>query len=294
MAIKANMENTRTPSQQYAVLLHDLKLLQDQIRADLLQAANPVILEGYWRIGQRLMQEAGLQSAGRMILISRLAADLAMEKTLLSRIMKFYRLWSEELPSRLYPALTWSHFKLLISVRDDAARRFYSEEANRNRWYVRQLKQNIAANAYYRSLEAAAVDERGKTGQATAAASTLMRKTERMHLYSAVLQKVVDGDTLLLFVDLGFDTWRSQRVRLRGIDAPEKKTPAGDLAKQFVEEKLRANRHLIVQTFKVDMYGRYVGDIFYLLGEGDKERIAREGNFLNQEILDAGHAKMID
>jgi hypothetical protein len=33
--------------------------------------------------------------------------------------------------------------------------------------------------------------------------------------------------------------------------------------------------------------------VFYLLGEKDKERIAREGNFLNQEIVDGGFARLI-
>ena len=46
-----------------------------------------------------------------------------------------------------------------------------------------------------------------------------------MYQYKAVLVRVIDGDTIDVDIDLGFDVWlKKQRVRLAGIDAPESRT----------------------------------------------------------------------
>lgn len=48
------------------------------------------------------------------------------------------------------------------------------------------------------------------------------------YVYRAEVRRVVDGDTVDLDVDLGFGVWRmAERVRLMGVDAPERWTPAG-------------------------------------------------------------------
>jgi endonuclease YncB( thermonuclease family) len=122
----------------------------------------------------------------------------------------------------------------------------------------------------------------------------LERKTKTMYLYSAIVDRVIDGDTLLLRVDLGFEVWINQRIRLRGIDCPEVSTPEGQKAKEFVENRLKNCFIVVIQTFKkIDVHGRYVCDLFYLEDETDKELIAEEGAFLNQELLDEGLAVLI-
>ncbi len=46
-----------------------------------------------------------------------------------------------------------------------------------------------------------------------------------MYLYKAKLVRVIDGDTIDLDIDLGFDVWlKKQRIRLAGIDSPECRT----------------------------------------------------------------------
>ena len=46
-----------------------------------------------------------------------------------------------------------------------------------------------------------------------------------MYHYKAVLVRVIDGDTIDVDIDLGFDVWlKKQRIRLAGIDAPESRT----------------------------------------------------------------------
>jgi len=280
-------------SEQYQSLLTDLRRIQETTRTALGRAVNPIVLEGYWQMGRRLSSDSLLGAESRKSVIGHLAHDLEIENSTLSRIIKFYRLWPDSPPSAAYPNVSWSHFKIIMSVRDENARQFYLAETNAGGWYVRRLKENVSTGLYQRRLEIAS-EVTPQEGSIKKQKKVLLRKPERLHLYSAMLEKVVDGDTLVLFIDLGFNTWRSERIRLRGIDTPERKTPEGQAAKKFVEEKLRGNRHLVVQTFKVDIYGRYVADIFYLLGEGNREQIAREGHFLNQEILDAGHAEIME
>ena len=45
-----------------------------------------------------------------------------------------------------------------------------------------------------------------------------------MYEYQAIIERVVDGDTVDVMIDLGFDVWTKQRVRLMGIDTPESRT----------------------------------------------------------------------
>ena len=58
----------------------------------------------------------------------------------------------------------------------------------------------------------------------------------RIHIYQAKIVEVVDGDTFDLMIDLGFNNFTKQRMRLYGIDAPEMLTQAGkDLKRRLVE-----------------------------------------------------------
>ena len=79
------------------------------------------------------------------------------------------------------------------------------------------------------------------------AAYTFREVTEqatRFYSYLARVEKVIDGDTLWLDVDCGFGVWSRQKVRLRGIDAPELGTAEGEEAKAYVEEAMESGRWL--------------------------------------------------
>tara|TARA_R100000388_G_C7172718_1_gene124727 strand:- start:299 stop:664 length:366 start_codon:yes stop_codon:yes gene_type:complete len=82
--------------------------------------------------------------------------------------------------------------------------------------------------------------------------------------YNCNLVKVVDGDTIDVDVDLGFDCWlRNKRVRLMGIDTPESRTrnlkekalglAAKDRLIELCGQKLR------LQSQGIDKYGRILG-----------------------------------
>ncbi|MFA5329064.1 MAG: thermonuclease family protein [Prolixibacteraceae bacterium] len=90
-----------------------------------------------------------------------------------------------------------------------------------------------------------------------------------MYQYNANVQKVVDGDTMEIDIDLGLSTWvRKEKIRLFGINTPEvygvkKDSPEwekGNLASGFVKAILKANDHVIIQTIKdqKEKYGRYL------------------------------------
>jgi endonuclease YncB( thermonuclease family) len=56
----------------------------------------------------------------------------------------------------------------------------------------------------------------------------------RIHIYQAKIVEVVDGDTFDLMIDLGFNNFTKQRMRLYGIDAPEMRTQFRDKYGRFL------------------------------------------------------------
>ena len=124
----------------------------------------------------------------------------------------------------------------------------------------------------------------------------VLRKSSRtdseLYTYKAFVEKIIDGDTLWVHIDCGFKTWVREKIRLKGIDTPELSAKGGESAKNFLEETLRQVDFIIIKTYKVDKYARYLADIFYLPGEGDKEIALSRGTFLNQQMLDAGMANL--
>jgi endonuclease YncB( thermonuclease family) len=90
----------------------------------------------------------------------------------------------------------------------------------------------------------------------------------RIHIYQAKIVEIVDGDTFDLMIDLGFNTFVKERMRLYGIDAPEIRTQAGkDLKRRLVENYYLAP--VIVQSVEApkskqfrDKYGRFLAIIY--------------------------------
>ena len=88
-----------------------------------------------------------------------------------------------------------------------------------------------------------------------------------MHEYHCVITKIIDGDTIDVDIDLGFDCWlHKQRIRLYGIDTPESRTrdleekKYGLAAKAFVEKFIPLGSTALLNTKKKGKYGRYLGD----------------------------------
>ena len=117
-------------------------------------------------------------------------------------------------------------------------------------------------------------------------------KADELFTFKAKVRRVIDGDTLLVAVDEGFGIWTEQRLRLRGIDAPELDTLSGKKAKQWVENELAEVPFVIAKTYKSDKYDRYLVDIFYLKNENDPHRVAKDGELLNHALLLHGLVKV--
>jgi micrococcal nuclease len=94
-----------------------------------------------------------------------------------------------------------------------------------------------------------------------------------MYQYKAIIQKVVDGDTLEISIDLGLSVWiHDEKIRLYGIDTPEvfgvkKGTPEWELgmkASDFVKSILKEKDEIIIQTIKdkQEKYGRYLAVVY--------------------------------
>lgn len=86
------------------------------------------------------------------------------------------------------------------------------------------------------------------------------------YTYRASSVRVIDGDTLVLDIDLGLSVTRRETVRLLGVNAPEvvgAEKPLGLKTKARLIE-LVTDQRLVVQTFKDrdDKYGRLLADVF--------------------------------
>lgn len=118
-----------------------------------------------------------------------------------------------------------------------------------------------------------------------------------LYTYRAKVLEITDGDTLWIWIDLGFGFLTKQHVRLRGIDAPEIETRDGQKAKEFIVKELQGVSEIVITTSKSDKYDRYLVDIYYVPAQDVKisagsTRAARHGyqsekaeKFLNNELL---------
>ena len=107
--------------------------------------------------------------------------------------------------------------------------------------------------------------------------------------YVRKVENVVDGDTIDVLIDLGFDILFSSRVRLAGIDTPESRTK--DLAekalglesKEYLKKYLKDAKSVVIKTEKMDSsekYGRILGWVYV---NGDTES-------LNDKMINDGYA----
>ena len=84
-----------------------------------------------------------------------------------------------------------------------------------------------------------------------------------MYEYGCKVTRVVDGDTIDVDLDLGFDIIYKCRVRLYGIDTPESRTrnkdekARGKLASKFLQDAINHGAHVILRTHLKDSKGKF-------------------------------------
>ncbi len=89
--------------------------------------------------------------------------------------------------------------------------------------------------------------------------------------YVRKVENVVDGDTIDVLIDLGFDILFQSRVRLAGIDTPESRTKdlkekaLGIESKEYLKKALKDAKSVVIKTEKMDSsekYGRILGWVY--------------------------------
>jgi len=107
--------------------------------------------------------------------------------------------------------------------------------------------------------------------------------------YVKKVEAVVDGDTIDVLIDLGFDILFASRVRLAGIDTPESRTKdlsekkLGLEAKEYLKYKLKDAKSVKIKTEKMDSsekYGRILGWLFV-----DEQNVS-----INDQMISDGYA----
>jgi micrococcal nuclease len=121
-----------------------------------------------------------------------------------------------------------------------------------------------------------------------------------IYIYKADLVCVVDGDTVDLVIDLGFDTSRRERFRLYGIDAPEMNTVEGKDSKKWLWEALQPLEAIYVQTIQLatkakrDKYGRFLAVLYDDLSDIQANRPMKTlvcPASINARMITEAHAK---
>jgi endonuclease YncB( thermonuclease family) len=279
--------NTLTKG-QYQKLLFNIEKLIESSKIEVNNIIKTKLAFTYWQIGKMIVEKSLTKNAGyESLIISDLARDLSLEKSTLYRCVSFFKTY-ERFPNK--KNLSWSSYCRLLTVGDKNLRLELEDKASKENWSVitltnavKKLKESIGNNTQFNNL-------------------SISRPTAPTYLYKAYVKNVVDGDTLLLTIDLGFGVLKEQRVRLAQINCAEMNTSKGVEAFEFVRGKLANAEFIMVQTKKIDIYGRYLGHIFYqedsaLLDKaGDKlskEDVFSKGIYLNEELVQRGFATLV-
>jgi micrococcal nuclease len=107
--------------------------------------------------------------------------------------------------------------------------------------------------------------------------------------YVKKVENVVDGDTIDVVIDLGFDIMFASRVRLAGIDTPESRTKDKDEkvlgleSKEYLKKHLKDAKSVVIKTEKMnssEKFGRILG---WLYINGDTESV-------NDKMINDGYA----
>ena len=118
------------------------------------------------------------------------------------------------------------------------------------------------------------------------------------------ITKIVDGDTIDVLLDMGFDIKYQSRVRLFGIDTPESRTRnkeekvRGLISKEYLKQALKKAKKLTIKTHKgseTGKFGRILGEIF-ADGVNLNLKMCTEGYAVqyygqNKSLVEAEHIK---
>ncbi len=267
----------------------------------------------YWNIGkgikEHLLENADKATYGDY-LYKTLSKMTKIGQTNLYLAVQFY----EEYPQIVHAQgrLSWTHIKTLLTIPEKEVRVAYEEKIVENNLSSRELidlirEENgnsktkalpllsvIRTAPYIYRLKTVRGESRLDLGfniylpASKEVLSSVQIGDAQHYTYKAFVLEVVDGDTLWVDIDLGFPPTTVQKLRLRGLDAPELGSPEGQAAKDYVANCLQKCPFIAIKTYWRDKFDRYLVDVFYDKKETDLNKLVANGKFLNQELLDKG------
>lgn len=140
----------------------DIKNILEQARSKARSSVNAAMVEAYWLIGQRIVEEEQ-QGQDKAQYGSRLIEDLSLALTAdfgkgfsyanLYNCRQFYLTFpNQAILYTLCRNLSWSHLRLIMRVEPREAIEYYCNEAREQNWTVRQLERNIKSQSFQRLL----------------------------------------------------------------------------------------------------------------------------------------------
>ncbi len=146
-------------------ILNDVQNIIEVSQKEAYRTVNMILTQRNWLIGYRIAEEE-LASEERAEygaeVIKRLSKELTTKygkgftKTNLYSFYRFYKCFPEifhTVCGKSNMCLSWSHYRTLLQVHDETARKWYEKEAYEQTWSVRTLQRNIETQYYYRLLK---------------------------------------------------------------------------------------------------------------------------------------------
>ncbi len=266
--------------------INEIKTILKNARQKAYTAVNSVMVEAYWKIGRRIVEEEqnGKERAeyGKEIL-QNLSKELTEEfgkgysYRTLREIRQFYLMFSDFEKWRTVSAkLTWSHFQKVLRVSNEKARIFYLTEAAENMWSVRTLDRNISTLYYNRivaSIDKKIVENEMKEKTKKLQAKEFIKNPvvlefldlpSNMSYTESQLEKALTDDIQKFMMELGKGfafVERQQHIRTENSDFYIDLVFYNYILKCFVIVELKTGKLTHQDIGQLDMYVRMYNDL---------------------------------
>ncbi len=137
---------------------HDIKEVLEQARKRVYRNIQNEMVHAYWQIGKMIVEKQGGEKRAKFGdgLIKELATQLTKDfgKGFTEANLRYMRMFYFAFPNchAVSDELSWTHYRLLLSLNDDNSRNFYIKEAVEGKWSTRQLERAIHTFSYQRYL----------------------------------------------------------------------------------------------------------------------------------------------